>query len=306
MKYLRGKIKLEDKIINIKEFTIYPKTKDSDLETLYDEFISYTPEIREYFAETNAFDKIIEEIKGEKRPKLIAREPTRIPISHYLNPSSPFKDLLYPDKKKYSDKYFFNAHCIINFMSAEQREIEMKNEEKNDKDIFFCEKFKNYPNYNCIIEIPNDEDRNKTKRLLFHEGIHYLNHRYRIDTKRSIGKFTNQSDLEKYRTEHALDEFIVEAFEDFLLRHDKDALFESRYDQYIRHSSGGIENLPNFASAIATAAPFFFAFSKPYLLPLVFVPGRIKDYWIKKRKEKIKPRLLSDEFNVKFNEGYKL
>lgn len=79
MKFSQGKIRLENKVIDLSTFQVRPKITEQDLERDYDSFIAHVSEIGDYFEDTGAFDRAVTDASKDKRPKLVARE-TKYPF----------------------------------------------------------------------------------------------------------------------------------------------------------------------------------------------------------------------------------
>ena len=54
MKISQGKIRLENKIIDLSTLQVRPKLTEQDLERNYDSFIAHVREIGDYFEDTSA------------------------------------------------------------------------------------------------------------------------------------------------------------------------------------------------------------------------------------------------------------
>lgn len=164
-------------------------------------------------------------------------------------------------------------------------------DEKLREDI--SEKFKQYPNYEGILEIPNDRTQPETKSTTFHEALHYAIIRYHAETGRNfVNAFIKEelSQLEKYQAEQAIHERAVEILIDKLLTHDPDAQFENRWLHYSLND--GFRYLIGTASAIATGVLIGTSIGHPFLLPVAFVPGRIRDYVIERHKKSERDEIL--------------
>jgi len=291
MKISQGKIRLENKIIDLSTFQVRPKITDDDLERHYDSFISHIQEVGDYFEDTSSFDRVVNDATYDKRPKLVARE-TKYPFMNGFRTSFMPFDFLRPSKRKLHDDYFMVAHCITNIPVKEKRR-EKHLDEKLREDI--AEKFKKYPNYEGLLEIPNDRTQAETKSTTFHEALHYVIIKYSAETGRNFVNAFIRKDLpqlEKYQAEHAIHERAVEILTDRLLIHDPDAQFENRWLHYSLNN--GFRPLAMGVSAVATGVFLGTSISYPYLLPMAFVPGRIRDYAVErykksKRKEVLKP-----------------
>lgn len=280
MNISNGMIKLRDKIIDTRNFEIRRKTADADLEKHYDCFIEHVPDIKEYFSEQDAFDHAVEEAAHDKRPKLIAREP-RYPFLWFLRESFRLSYAC-PEKRKLNDKYFFCAHCIVGQRAnADEEKTQDSLDSVLQRELH--EKFLKYPGYEGIIEVPNDRTEPETKATTFHESLHYLFARYRGKTGRNFADENDLTGIEKYIAQHLIEERAVELLTDKLLIHDKDALLEARLPFY----SGGefFKALSGTLSAVSAFALLGFSITQPYLLPLALVPGRLRDFALKKYKE---------------------
>lgn len=291
----QGKIRLENKVIDLSTFQVRPKITEQDLERDYDSFIAHVSEIGDYFEDTSAFDRAVNDASHDKRPKLIARETKHPFMWEFRTSFMPF-DFLRPSTRRLHDDYFMVAHCITRIPSKVKTQEGEKGkplDEKLREDI--SEKFKQYPEYEGIIEIPNDRTQAETKSTTFHEALHYAIIRYHAETGRNfVNAFIKEElpQLIKYQTEQAIHERAVEILTDKLLNHDPDAQFENRWLHYSLND--GFRFMVGTASAIATGVLIGTSISNPYLLPIALVPGRIRDYAIdrhrkSKREEILKP-----------------
>jgi len=292
MKISQGKIKLENKVIDLSTFQIRPKITEEDLERNYDSFISHIQEVGDYFEDTPAFDRAISDAANDKRPKLIARE-TKYPFMWGFRTSFMPFDFLKPSKRRLHDDYFMVAHCITRIPSKKETTQEGSKplDEKLRGDI--SEKFKQYPDYEGLLEIPNDRTQAETKSTTFHEALHYVIIRYHAETGRNfVNAFIREDlpQLEKYQAEHAIHERVVEILTDKLLTHDPDAQFENRWLHYSLND--GFRHLAMGISAIATGLLLGTSISHPYLLPIAFVPGRIRDYAVERHKKSKREEVL--------------
>jgi|SRR3989338_1971114 len=295
MKISQGKIRLESKVIDLSTFQVRRKITEQDLERDYDSFIAHVREIGDYFEDTSAFERAVNDAADDKRPKLVARE-TKYPFMWAFRTSFMPFGFLRPSTRRLHDDYFMVAHCITKIPSKvkiQEGEKEKPLDEKLREDI--SEKFKQYPEYEGIIEIPNDRTQAETKSTTFHEALHYAIIRYHAETGRNfVNAFIKEElpQLEKYQAEQAIHERAVEILTDKLLNHDPDAQFENRWLHYSLNE--GFGHLVGDASAIATGILLGTSINHPYLLPLALVPGRIKDYAIdryrkSKREEVLRP-----------------
>jgi len=284
-----NKIRLEKIVIDLSELQIRKKTTNEDLERHYDSFIEHTNEIADYFEDKTLFEKCVNDAAKEKRPKLIARDPKYPFLWFFRSAYMPF-DFLEPQKRRLRDEYFMVAKCITAIPTKKStggRHIDGKLRE----DIH--EKFKQYPGYECIIQIPNDTTQAQTKESTFHESTHYLVLRYLVEKETNLSeKFIKKeaSTTDKYIGEHILQERLTEIMTDKMLSHDKDALFERRWTFYSLHR-GGLKPLIMTASALAIGALAGSSITNPYLIPTIFIPGRIRDYAMKKYRERKKEEL---------------
>ena len=295
MKISQGKIRLENKIVDLSTFQIRPNITEQDLERDYDSFITHVQEIGDYFEDTSAFDRAVNDASHDKRPKLVARE-TKYPFMWVFRTSFMPFDFLKPSTRRLHDDYFMVAHCITKIPSKKRTEEGKSQNPLDDKlrdDI--TEKFKQYPEYEGIIEIPNDRTQPETKSTTFHEALHYVIIRYHAETGRNfVNAFIREDlpQLEKYQAEQAIHERAVEILTDKLLTHDPDAQFENRWFHYSLND--GFKHLAMGASAIAIGVLIGTFISHPYLLPLALVPGRVRDYAVNrhrnsKREEVLRP-----------------
>ena len=286
-----GLIGLEKKVIDIANLQIRFKVTEKDLEKYYDDFINHAGEIGDYFEDRNAFDVALRDASKEKRPKLVPRY-TKYPFMWFFRTSFMPFDFLRPSTRRLHDDYFMVAHCITTVPSKVKiKESEKHLDEKLRKDVE--EKFKQYPGYEGIIEIPNDRNRAETKSTTFHEALHYVVIRYHAETGRNfVNAFIREElpPLEKYQAEQAIHERTVEILTDKLLTHDPDAQFENRWLHYSLND--GFRLMAVGASAIVTGVLIGTSISHPYLLPLALVPGRVKDYAINRDKISKKEEIL--------------
>jgi hypothetical protein len=290
MKISHGKIRLENKVIDLAEFEVRPKITEQDLERYYDSFIEHTPEIRDYFEDTSAFDVAVSDAAGSKRPKLIARE-RKYPFMWAFRAS-------FISLRKLRLNYFTTPRCLIS-VPGKKRKQEDADETESDKKFRkgiserVKQSFEKYSGYEGIIEIPNDDTPTQAKSSTFHEAVHYAIARYQSKTGRTFldDSFNGQGlPLRGYQAESAIEEATVEILADKLLAHDPDAQFEDRWMQYSLNDNFRIRA----GTPLAIAGGLLLGSSVfcPYLLPLVFVPGRIRDYLVKKHKESKKEELL--------------
>lgn len=298
----QGKIRLEDRIIDLSKFEVRKKVSERDLETYYASFLDHIDEARDYFEDENAFDKAVSDAAGAKKPKLVAREP-KYPFMYPFRILSTALDILRPSKRRLNDDYFTEGHCITDIPG--KRSLESDTQAKPvdmelRRDI--VEKFKQYPGYEGIIEIPNDRTAHQTKSTTFHEALHYIINRYQAETGRRFVKTFARGELspvEKYQAEHNLHERAVEILTDKLLVHDPEAQFETRW---LHHSmENRFNDVANMVSAMSTMLTIgFTAFGAPYLLPLALVPGRVRDYAINRHKQSKKGEMLKPVEYPKF------
>ena len=140
----------------------------------------------------------------DKRPKLVARD-TKYPLLWGFRTSFMPFDFLRPSTRRLQDDYFMVAHCITRIPSkvkTKEGEKEKPLDEKLREDI--SKKFKQYPEYEGIIEIPNDRTQAETKSTTFHEALHYAIIRYHAETGRNfVNAFIREDlpQLEKYQAE---------------------------------------------------------------------------------------------------------
>lgn len=292
----QGKIRLENKIIDTTNFEVRPKASEKDLEVYYDSLISHAEEAGDYFEDKTAFDTTLREASEEKRPKLIARE-TKYPFLWWLRTSFMPFDFLKPSKRRLHDKYFIVAHCTTLIPTKTEPGKEKPLDDMLREDI--SEKFKKYPGYEGIIEIPNDRTPPQTKSTTFHESLHYLLMRYQAGTGRNFVKaFIKKpiQQIEKYQVENMLHERCVEMLTDKLLTHDSDAQFENRWLYY----SNKFTIFAMGTSALATGVLLAYSINKPYLLPIALVPSKIRDYALEKHKKSKKEEILKPVKYPKF------
>lgn len=292
MKISQGKVRLENKVIDLATFQVRPKITEDDLERHYDSFISHIQEAGDYFEDTSAFDRVVNDAANDKRPKLVARE-TKYPLMWVFRTSFMPFDFLRPSTRRLHDDYFMVAHCItrVSGKKEAQQEGHKPLDEKLREDI--AEKFKQYPEYEGLLEIPNDRTQAETKSTTFHEALHYFIIRYHAETGRNfVNAFIREDlpQLEKYQAEHAIHEGAVEILTDKLLTHDPDAQFENRWLRYSLNEE--FRPFVGIISAIATGILLGASISNPYLLSVAFVPGRMRDYVIERHKQSKKEEIL--------------
>jgi len=295
MKLSRGKLRLEDRIVDLSAFEVRPKVTEQDLENYYDSFIEHVEEVGDYFEDRNAFDTAVKDASNEKRPKLIAREPKFPFMWVYRNSFMPF-NFLKPSERRLHDEYFMGAHCVINIPrknGEETKEGEKPLDMRLREDI--AKKFEQYPGFEAIIKIPNDTNPSETKSSTFHEGLHYVIARYQTETGRNlVNVFVNEelSQLEEYQTEHMINEHIVEILTDKLLIHDPSAQFENRWTGYsLNHD--GFKTAVYLPSTLAAAVILGTSIvNAPYLIPLALVPGLIRDFVLERHKQSKREEIL--------------
>src|SRR3990167_990035 len=156
MKISQGKIRLESKVIDLSTFQVRRKITEQDLERDYDSFIAHVTEIGDYFEDTSAFERAVNDAAGDKRPKLIARE-TKYPFMWGFRASfMPFY-FLNPSKRRLQDDYFMVACCTTSIPLKTKSRLESTKERKPLDELLrsdIDDKFKQYPGYEGIIEIP--------------------------------------------------------------------------------------------------------------------------------------------------------
>jgi hypothetical protein len=298
----QGKIRLENKILDLTTFQVRPKTSEQDLNRYYESFIEHAEEVGDYFEDRTAFDRALRDASKEKRPKFVSRDPKYPFIWAFRAPFMPF-DFLRPSKRRFHDKYFIAAHCITKVSKKNKKSIQEEEkplDERLKEDI--AEKFKQYPEYEGIIEVPNDKIPSETKSTTFHESLHYLVIRYQAEIGRNfVNAFIREdlSQIEKYQAEYAIHERTVEILTDKLLSHDPDAQFENRWTHYSLND--GFRALAMVGSAIATIGVLLgCSISKPYLFPLALLPGRIRDFALEKYKKAKREEILKSIEYPKF------
>lgn len=293
IKLTRGKIRLENTLLDLSTFDIRPKVTEQDLETYYDSFIDHIEEAEDYFEDRNAFDRAVKDAANEKRPKFVSREPKYPFMWGFRTAFMPFS-FLTPTKRRLHDDYFMVGHCITSIPIKNREEVQGEEKPLDTalrEDI--SEKFKQYPGYEGIIELPNDRTPPETKSTTFHESLHYLITRYQAETGRNfVNVFIKEElpQLKKYQAEHVIHEHTVEILTDKLLAHDPDAQFETRWLPYSMND--GFKHLAMGASGITTGLLLGSFITQPHLLPLALVPGRIRDYAINKHKQSKKEEIL--------------
>jgi len=286
IKYSRGKIRLENKILDLSNFDYRHKITEQDLNNYYDCFINHAEEISEHFEDKFAFEKSLNDASNEKRPKLIAREP-KYPSFFNLNDFNLFN--YFKPSRRLNDNYFYIPHCMVSIPSKVKYDEELGAGLRKD----IREKFNHFQDYEGIIEIPNDYNPLKTKTVLFHESLHYLIARYQAETRRQFIDQCYENDFsseEKYEAEAYLNETVVEFLTDKLLIHDSDAQYETRWSSYEINSAHNI--YVKMFSGMATALLFGFSFHEPLLFPTIIIPGRIKNYLINKHKNSMKEKIM--------------
>lgn len=303
IKFSKSKIKLENSVIDLSKFEVRPKITEVDLERHYDSFIEHAEEIGDYFEDRSAFDKALKDASGEKRPKLIARE-LKYPFMWAFRTSfSPFA-FLNPSERRLHDDYFMVASCTAK-IPRRQKSGQAEVGEKPLDAMFgedIVKKFGQYQGYEGIIEISDDRTQPETKSTTFHESLHYLILRYQAETGRDfVSSFTNGnlSQLERYQAENLLHERSVEILTDRLLTHDEDALLENRWSSYSITNQGFRAGITT-PLAITTGLLLASSISNPYLLPLVVVPGRIRDFALEKYKNSKREELTKPVEYPKF------
>ncbi len=287
----QGKIRLENKVLDLATFQVRPKATEHDLESYYDDFIDHAEEVGNYFEDRTTFNRTLKDASEEKRPKFVPKNPKYPSMWAFKTTFMPF-DFLRPSKRRLHDEYFIAAHCITAIpRKTKPEEGEKSLDERLRDDI--AEKFRQYPNYEGIIEVPNDRTPPETKSTIFHESLHYLIIRYQAETGRNfVNAFIREDlpQLEKYQAEHAIHEGAVEILTDKLLTHDPDAQFENRWLHYSLNDS--FRSLAMGSSAVATGILVGCSITRPYLLPLALVSGRIRDYIIERHKKSKKEEIL--------------
>jgi hypothetical protein len=301
IKLSQRKIKLENVLLDLSTLDIRPKVTEQDLERYYNSFLKNIEEAGDYFKDGKAFDLALKDASGKKHPKFIAREP-RYPFMWGLRTKfTPF-DFLIPSKRRLNDEYFMCARCTV--AMPRKNKVRAKDGE-NPLDIRLIDdvvkKFQEFPDYEGIIEVPNDGTPPETKSTTFHESLHYIISRYQAETGRSfVNSFIKEElpQLEKYQAEHTLHERVVEILTDKLLTHDPHAQFENRWTHHSLNN--GFRLLVEGASAIATGLLLGTSIINPYLIPTVLVPGRIRDYAIGQYKKSKKEEILKPVEYPKF------
>jgi hypothetical protein len=302
---IKKTVGLDERVIDITRFQIRPKVTEQDLEIHYDDFIYHAEEVGDYFEDRKVFDKVLKDASGERRPKLISRNPN-YPFMWVFRKAFMSFDFLRPSERRFHDKYFMSPRC---FVSIRRKSGEGVGEREEPLDVKLredlSEKFKQYPGYEGIIEIPNDRTFSETKFGTFHESLHYLVHRYHAETGRNfVDTFVKKdlSELEKYQAEHLIDEGVVETLTDKLLTHDRDAQFEARWAHYSfsNEKLQGVGLLVGGSMAIATALVLVSSIDIPYLLPLSLVPGRVRDNLMERYKQSKKEEILEPREYPKF------
>jgi len=287
----QGKIRLENRIIDLATFQIRPKASEQDLNRYYDSFVEHAEDVGDYFEDRTAFDRALKDASEEKRPKFVPRD-SKYPFMWVFRTSFMPFNFLKPSKRRLHDEYFMAAHCITAIpRKTKPEEGEKPLDGRLREDI--AEKFKQYSGYEGIIEVPNDRTPSETKSTTFHESLHYLVIRYQAETGRNfVNAFIREDlpQLEKYQAEYAIHERAVEILTDKLLTHDPDAQFENRWLHYSLND--GFRALAMGTSAIATGLLLGCSISRPYLLPVALVPGRIRDYAIERYKKFKKDGIL--------------
>lgn len=275
-----NRIGLENKVVDLARFEIRQRIREEDLEKQYDEFIDKLETIEDYFQDQSVFRKVRKEASVEKRPKLVARTP-KYPLL-----------VLNRKRLNLKDKYFYIGRCITLGSKVEGSEGERSLSSEVQK--YVERKFSEYPEYEGLIEIPNDRILAESKAATFHEGLHYIIHRYQDETgRRFIGDADWLDGKGRQIAEKFAHEVVVETLTDKLLVDDKEALFESRWPLYEINSWGDktirtsslLFKMGIIASAILVS---------PYIFPSIIIPGRIEAavrerYKESKRDEVLKP-----------------
>ncbi|MFH1210645.1 MAG: hypothetical protein V1645_01895 [archaeon] len=288
-----GKIRLEKIVIDLSEFKIRRKTTEEDLERHYDSFIEHLGEIKHHFEDKKIFEKCTKDVASEKKPKLISRE-VKYPFLWFFRNVDKTHDYLNPEKRRLNDRYFTAPQCTV-CMSTGVTKSEKKGvslDERLKEDIE--QKFLQYLGYEGIIEIPNDMNQAETKESTFHESVHYFILRYVKERKTDfVNIFVKKdiSELDWYNAHHIIQENITEILSDEMLVHDKDALFEGRWLNYLTQR-GRLRQIIMGASAFAMGILTAASITRPYLMPTILLPGRIRDYSLKKYKESKREELI--------------
>ena len=301
------KLIVKNKVIDFEDFEIREKTTNKDLDKYYDFFVEKAPCLKEYFEDYNGFDQSLREASKEKKPKIIARDPFYPSSWKYLfMPWKIGKDMfpfLYPKTRRFDDRKFKGAHCILNFPLNEgdgkRQSINPKFSEDLEK------KLQQFPDYEGIIEVGNDRNKEETKGTLFHEGLHYLIGRYFYNTGRRMLKEEEMQDLsdeDRIVRRYLKEEGIVNLMTDKLLQDDKESLFEHRWQEYTvwNFNYSDTKGMIYGLSALPTGLALGLSLFHPWVLPLAFAPGRIRDYFFKKHKESKREKLLKHVEYPKF------
>lgn len=296
MKISRGKIRLENKVIDLATFRIRPKVTEQDLERYYDEFLAHAEEIRDYFEDREGFDRALRYASEEKQPKLVARNP-RYPFMWVFRKEFASSRSLNPERRLH-DEYFTTSRLLIAMPTKRKIQEEKPCEKEKPLDQRLrediAEKFKQYPGYEGIIEIPNDRTPPETKSSIFHNSLHYLLSRYWAETGREVSQGFIRGDLsplEKYGAKYLITERSVEILTDKLLMHDPDAQFEARWPFHSLNSS--FVPLAMMGSGVGLGLLVYASLIRPYLFPLLLAPGIIRDYALEKYKQSKKEEILA-------------
>jgi hypothetical protein len=299
MRFEFGHIVLEKRVIDLARMQIRPKVVDSEIDNLYDQFISDAYKLRNNFADTSAFDLSLNQAAKEKRPKIIARE-VRYPPFWKKQDSEIFQR---PEKRKLEDVYFFTPSCIINIPKKIQ---EQKVDTRPELDQRFRDeigkKFENFPEYEGIIEIPNISSRLEIKPYLYHEAVHYIIARYEVNSGRVAGQEVLESikdNSERYIVKRVLNESFTIALTDKVLQDDKAALFESRWFYY-NFKNGNLARLIGLCSAFAAGGIFGSSIVSPELLLIAPAPYFLASYGKKMLKKCTKDRILSENIKCEY------
>jgi hypothetical protein len=282
LKLSEGNIRLEDKIIDLFGFEIRPKITDEDLEKHYDSFIESAIGIEDYFEDTSAFYKAINEASKDKRPKLIAKE-TRYPFLWIFRKSF-MQSFLRPEEIRLNDEYFIVADYITKIPKTRSDDNQKQPDKKLREDII--DKFKRYPSYEGIIQIPDHLTQEQAKLNVFHESLHYLIIRYQTDTGKKFldtRKAEEMTYIQRYREENKMHEFAVEILTNRLFKDEPEILFDKKCDiNYLLYNElGNLISLGflvgSLYSSILLPGAFISYFIKEYSLD-IYKESRIREF----------------------------
>ncbi|MCK4634787.1 MAG: hypothetical protein KAT37_02850 [Candidatus Aenigmarchaeota archaeon] len=280
----RGYIGLKDSVIDLNRLEKRPRITNEDVERYYDECLDNLDKISNDFSDKKVLKEIGKEYMEDKRPEFIARDPVYPRIfSRKIHDDLDFFD----SSPAEEDKYFHSAKGISSILldkNSPYLKIYDKTKRKAKGTVYGHE----------AIIIPNDRTHVETKGRVYHETTHMILKDYLIRTNRLLTKDEeNVSKHERYVVEMKFQEAVVNNLTDIMLEDDKEALFESRWIDYIVDRPG-INRIALTAAAISTGLVTGISFFRPALVLMIPVPVIITrfayDYYKEyKREELIKP-----------------